>query len=431
MPTARKWSEPIGESRCSRDKQRRGRYCVVFFFLVLLFVEVQAQSGAWELKAPLSPPRAAASAVAIDDKIYVIGGCDGAPYYADMATNDVYDPVWNTWDRFRNTMPTPRGWPSTAVVNGTIYVIGGGNPTARSVVEAYDPATDSWTRKRDMLAPRLAAQAGVVNGIIYNIGGNQTERNCEVYDPVTDTWTRKQDRPESGGDLAVTVYDGLIYTFGGGMNSTSYANVYAYDPKTDGWSKKRDMPTSRYGLQTYLVGGKIYAIGGSQANGTSLKAVEVYDPVNDTWEKLPDMPVNLAWFAGAVVKGKIYVIGGTPDWATGGLDLWEYDFTTGVTSSSESPREFVLEQNYPNPFNPLTVIKYTVGGMRGQGLGVSNVKLAVYDLLGREVAVLVNEKKAPGSYEVRFDGACLSSGVYMYRLTAGHDVEARTMLLLR
>jgi len=59
------------------------------------------------------------------------------------------------------------------------------------------------------------------------------------------------------------------------------------------------------------------------------------------------------------------------------------------------------------------------------------VKLAVYDLLGKEVATLVNERKAPGSYEVTFDGGRLASGVYFYRLTAGSFVQTRAMLLLK
>ncbi len=101
-------------------------------------------------------------------------------------------------------------------------------------------------------------------------------------------------------------------------------------------------------------------------------------------------------------------------------------------------KEFALFQNYPNPFNPTTRIKYTVGGIRAQGPGVSDVKITVYDLLGREVAVLVNEKKAPGLYEVPFDGGRLASGMYIYRLSAGLPagqagsfVESRPMILLK
>jgi hypothetical protein len=82
------------------------------------------------------------------------------------------------------------------------------------------------------------------------------------------------------------------------------------------------------------------------------------------------------------------------------------------------------------------VIKYTVGGIRSQGLGISvgtrhAVSLRVYDLLGREVATLVNEKKNAGTYEVTFDASRLPSGVYIYRLSAEGRVEARSMLLLR
>ncbi len=105
---------------------------------------------------------------------------------------------------------------------------------------------------------------------------------------------------------------------------------------------------------------------------------------------------------------------------------------TGVDDRQEQiPQEFVLMQNYPNPFNPLTIIKYTVGGNRGWGLGVRDVSLVIYDVLGRKVAVLVNERKAPGSYEVQFDGSGLASGVYIYRLTAGSFVQSRKMLLVK
>jgi hypothetical protein len=97
------------------------------------------------------------------------------------------------------------------------------------------------------------------------------------------------------------------------------------------------------------------------------------------------------------------------------------------------PERFGLAQNYPNPFNPTTSIGYSVGelGSRQQTTGNRVVKLAVYDLLGREVAVLVNETKPPGAYTVAFDGAGLAGGVYVYRLLAeGHSMSHK-MLLLR
>jgi len=84
-----------------------------------------------------------------------------------------------------------------------------------------------------------------------------------------------------------------------------------------------------------------------------------------------------------------------------------------VDQSRPGPASFRLGQNYPNPFNPTTAISYQLAA-------VSEVKLTVYDMLGREVAVLVNEKKGPGSYEVTFDGSHLASGMYFYRIMARH-----------
>jgi hypothetical protein len=102
--------------------------------------------------------------------------------------------------------------------------------------------------------------------------------------------------------------------------------------------------------------------------------------------------------------------------------------TTAISIKDQEPngvpREFSLGQNYPNPFNPSTIINYTVGGVRG-------VSLVVYDVLGREVAVLVNEKKAPGNYQAVFNGSGLASGLYIYRLTAGTFMAAKKMLIVK
>jgi hypothetical protein len=90
------------------------------------------------------------------------------------------------------------------------------------------------------------------------------------------------------------------------------------------------------------------------------------------------------------------------------------------------PDRFHLDQNYPNPFNPTTTIRYAIpAGTNGRA------SLRVYDLLGREVATLVNEVKQPGTYAVQFDARRLASGVYFYRLQAGAFVDVKKMLLVR
>lgn len=96
---------------------------------------------------------------------------------------------------------------------------------------------------------------------------------------------------------------------------------------------------------------------------------------------------------------------------------------TGETGTTK-PLEFALGQNYPNPFNPVTTIQYTIPS-------TAEVKLKVFDLLGREIRTLVNERKPSGSYEVHFDGASLASGVYFYRLMAGNYVKTKKMVLVK
>ncbi len=93
------------------------------------------------------------------------------------------------------------------------------------------------------------------------------------------------------------------------------------------------------------------------------------------------------------------------------------------------PTEFVLEQNYPNPFNPVTTIKYNIPVV-GTSL-MKFVQLKVFDVLGNEVATLVNEYKPAGSYEIEFNASQLSSGVYYYQLRLVDKVETRKMVLLK
>jgi hypothetical protein len=97
---------------------------------------------------------------------------------------------------------------------------------------------------------------------------------------------------------------------------------------------------------------------------------------------------------------------------------------TDIASQHDLPTAFAMGQNYPNPFNPSTIIKYELPKS-------SLVRLSVYDLLGREVSVLVNERRDAGVYEVKLEGANLASGVYFYRLQAGDFVQTRKLLLVR
>jgi hypothetical protein len=104
---------------------------------------------------------------------------------------------------------------------------------------------------------------------------------------------------------------------------------------------------------------------------------------------------------------------------------------TSVNTGKTSPDQFRLAQNYPNPFNPTTVISYQIPASLNpsQGGTLLQVTLKIYDMLGREVATLVNKEQSAGNYQVQFDAGKLSTGMYMYVLKAGSFVQARKMML--
>jgi hypothetical protein len=100
--------------------------------------------------------------------------------------------------------------------------------------------------------------------------------------------------------------------------------------------------------------------------------------------------------------------------------------TVGVNELLDqySPKDFQLYQNYPNPFNPITKIKYDI-------IKAQDVIVSVYDILGREIAILVNEQQRPGSYEVKWEASNFSSGIYFYRLNTTDYVDTKKLILLK
>jgi hypothetical protein len=129
-------------------------------------------------------------------------------------------------------------------------------------------------------------------------------------------------------------------------------------------------------------------------NGRYNVSVRTSDVTAGTYRRLP----NVAWFIAIVT------------------DLDEL--------AENLPQQFGLQQNYPNPFNPVTNFQVSI-------VNRQLTILKVYDVLGREVATLVNEVKQPGTYTVQWDGSGVTSGVYFYRMTAGGFVDLKKLLLLK
>lgn len=104
------------------------------------------------------------------------------------------------------------------------------------------------------------------------------------------------------------------------------------------------------------------------------------------------------------------------------------DNIVSVNNYDDEKKYEILSQNFPNPFNPITTIKYSIPG-NVETLHATSLR--VYDVLGREVAVLVNQKKTTGRYEINFDGSKFPSGVYFYKLNAGQYSDSKKMILVK
>jgi len=249
-------------------------------------------------------------------------------------------------------LPTHRTSFSTAVVDGKIYLIGGTlfehargvlrepgpgiwrGPFGMSLVEMYDPETNTWQRLANMLTVRAGAETAVVDGKIYVIGGYAGKDNqgknfkflkvVEMYDPQTDTWVRKQDLSIRRLQFGVGVVAGKIYAIGGYLQPRDWKPglqgridlVEAYNPISDTWAKRADMPTRRDGFATAVIDDTIYAIGGAGwpqvgAGGPALGTIEVYEPRINRWTERPNMPNLRTGFGTVVIADKIYLIGGS------------------------------------------------------------------------------------------------------------------------
>ncbi len=143
-----------------------------------------------------------------------------------------------------------------------------------------------------------------------------------------------------------------------------------------------------------------------------------------TWRSIFQSPNDA--FINSLFVNNDYIYCGT--WGEG---LWKIKLSDIITDVEEKTAsiEFALAQNYPNPFNPNTSIEYSVP--RDSKSAWSNVKLIVYDILGNEVAVLVNEQKSAGKYKVNFDAGNLSSGIYFYKINTGDFIQTRKMMLIK
>jgi len=307
-------------------------FALLFFFITssitVAFNPVSASDltdDSWSTKTPMSQARASLGVVAVDGKIYAIGGQadDGS-----VGTNERYDPKTDTWTTLK-PMPTPRHSFAIAAYEGKIYCIGGVTGTSdqgyagTSANEVYDIVTDSWNTKVSLPINGSGLQAHVIDGNIFVLAG----LDLFMYSPVTDVWTNRTGITEDPEKWTVYSYSSCLVNgkiivfckfayFRFLHPYSSYQKTMIYDPKTDTWDEQKKETMDITGTVLCATTGhyapqRIYAIGVRWlADNTQQPFTSVYDYKNDKWSTAKSMSTNRDWFGVVVFDDIVYVIGG-------------------------------------------------------------------------------------------------------------------------
>jgi len=266
----------------------------------------------WETFEPMPTHRGEVGVVALNDKIYVVGGHDTR--YKALDVVEIFDPKTNSWSK-ASPMPKPIHHPGIATDGMSLYVVGGGESGWRKALNTlfiYNPETDTWSRGKDMPTARVALAAEFVNGKLYAIGGSHhwTYSTIEEYDPKTDSWVTKSPMPTPRTHMASGVIDNKIYIIAGRqLGPNSYLDVNeVYDPLEDKWTTLEPIPTARSGM-AYSVANKTIFVFGGETDEHIFEETDFYIPEKGWYAGLPmSIPRHAA--GAAFVDDKIYVIGG-------------------------------------------------------------------------------------------------------------------------
>jgi len=322
----------------------------VFSLLVLAFLlgfpgGAQADALTWQTLAPMPTARYGAATGAIGGKLYVAGGCclSNSYPYPRFTENEAYDPATNTWT---TETPIPLGvyGAATGVINGKLYVAGGGADEVSggyvTNLQVYDPVTNAWTSEAPMPTAVVAAGAGVIDGKLYVAGGVDSTmafNTLMVYDPATNAWTTLAPMPTARWLPTAAVINGIFYVIGGYngyLGGAVYTTVEAYDPSTNTWNTKASTPTARNQAGAGVLDGIAYVVAGSASNAaTALATVEAYDPVKDAWTSLAAMPTATVLPGAGVINDILYVVGGEPS----GININVLQAATPMAVQVQSP----------------------------------------------------------------------------------------------
>jgi N-acetylneuraminic acid mutarotase len=437
-----------------------------------LLSRYNAISNTWTSLAPIPVARIVFGSAVAQNKLFVFGGA-GTGDYCDSIY--VYDIAANSWSLNALHLPVARGWARAATYQDSlIYVVGGltsSSGSADGLVFLYNVNNNTIRTCTTMPSLVFGGGLAIYNNKIVSIGGATASAlsaetivgEISQLDRSIITWTSKTAFPGgvrfkqgagSWGSLGVVVSGGNDGVAGGGYWGP-LADHYQYNPDSDTWTALQNMPVADLGFcgSATRIGNKLRWVVAGGYNGTA--------PANTTFIYTADdpTPVELSSFTSNVVNNEVQLRWSTAtetnnkgfsverksngNWETIGFisgkgtttEISNYTFTDKVNGSKYSyrlkqvdfdgtfeyspvinvdltgPKVYLLSQNYPNPFNPSTIIKF--------GLATdSKVSVKVFDILGREVATLINGSLEAGSHEVQFNAKNITSGVYFYKIEA-------------
>ena len=307
-------------STLTADRFHTGNLSAVVFAIVSCASSGPVSSGgvavseSWHDGPAMHHARSAHAVVSTGDAIYAIGGTGegGAP----VLLVERFD--GKKW-RDETTLPGEGlNAPAAVAIDRKIFVIGGFKtvtnfPTADMLV--YDIASRSWSNAAPMAAPRGGHAAVVFRGKIHVIGGGNSQSTLadhSEYDPVTNAWTERAPLSRSKGSPAAVAFDGKLYSIGGRSGPSDFGDVEIYDPSTDRWVAGPSIePRGTAGAAAYC--GTIYVFGGeSQAKHSTLDEVLRLDTQRAGWSAATPMRSARNYARAAVLDRSVYLIGGNP-----------------------------------------------------------------------------------------------------------------------
>jgi uncharacterized delta-60 repeat protein len=404
-----------------------------------------------------------AYAVTVDSSgnVYVTGSSDGCWGNSNIVTIKYYPDGVTAWEAIYSGLGNgdDGSWAIVVDGSGEVYVTGWAfsSQTDQDLVTLrYSSDGGAW---RTYNGPADSSDGGWAiaidgSGNVYVAGyslGSGTSVDYVTIKYLADgdtAWVRRYNGPGNGYDVAYDIAvdgSGNVYVTGrseGIGTGLDYATIKYLPSGHTAWVRRYNGPgNDRDDASTVAVdnSGNVYVTGGSKGIGTYFDNATIkYLPDGDSgWVMRYNGPGDSLDSGVSMAvddSGNVYVTGPSYDSETH-FDYCTIKYVQGVTGvqeeteSEEKPSQIGLSENYPNPFNPATVIDYSVDR---KGL----VLLVIYDVLGRQVRTLVNERKERGGYSVRWDGKDdegrqSASGVYFYQLKVGDYTSSKKMVLLK